>query len=86
MAHVPEPPQLVCSETRDAYFALLADIRGADTLRELNLYWKRAADAQREFRAFFTSIETEIRLKIDEFARADAAVVHIRRGGEAHEH
>lgn len=57
---VPEPPKLFGGETKDAFYALLDEIRGADTLNELRLHWNRSVEAQQEIRAFFTQIEREV--------------------------
>lgn len=82
---VPPPHALFGSETREAFYELLLDIRRADTDRELMFLMERFLDAQREFRQFFGLVEAEQLNKLREFrenadrdlAERQAQVQHI---------
>jgi hypothetical protein len=65
---VPERKSLVPRESRDAALSLLADIRNAETARELLLYTRSFHFDAAEFRNLVNMIESEIITKIEQFA------------------
>lgn len=67
MAHVPPPSVLIGRESRDGFYALIADVRGAETDRELLHHMERFMNAQREWRELFTLVERELFGKLREF-------------------
>jgi hypothetical protein len=66
---VPERKSLIPPESRDAAHELLADIRSAETARELLLYARSFHSDAIEFRNLLNLIESEIISKIEQFAR-----------------
>jgi hypothetical protein len=65
---VPERKSLVSQEGRDAAYKLLTDIRNADTARELLVYVRGFHSDAAEFRNLLNLIESEITVKIEQFA------------------
>jgi hypothetical protein len=66
---VPERKSLVSPESREAAHSLLADIRSAETARELFIHARHYHSDAAEFRNLLNLIETEIIAKIEQFAR-----------------
>jgi hypothetical protein len=66
---VPERKSLVPPESREAAHSLLADIRSAETARELLLHARNFHSDAAEFRNLLNLIESEIITKIEQFAR-----------------
>ena len=66
---MPERKSLVPPESRDAAHSLLAEIRSAETARELLLYVRNFHSDAAEFRNLVNLIETEISSKIEQFAQ-----------------
>ena len=86
---MPERTPLITQETRDAAYKLLTDIRGADTARELLIYFRNFHADATEFRNILNLIESAMTAKLEQFAReaeADSAKPRIvtdseKRGG-----
>lgn len=71
---VPEHKSLVPPESREAAHSLLADIRSAETARELLLCVRNFHSDAAEFRNLLNLVESEIITKIEQFAREVEAV------------
>lgn len=67
MSYVPRPPSFIGKEARDGFYALLGEIREAETNVELTFYMERYIAASREARSMFTMIEAEILSKMRDF-------------------
>jgi hypothetical protein len=76
---VPERKSLVPPETREAAHSLLADIRSAETARELLLYVRNFHADAAEFRNLLNLIESEIITKIEQFAQEADVVAEAPR-------
>jgi hypothetical protein len=66
---VPERKSLVPPESREAAHSLVADIRSAETARELLLHARSFHSDAAEFRNLLNLVESEIITKIEQFAR-----------------
>jgi hypothetical protein len=74
---VPERKSLL--QSREAAHRLLADIRNAETTRELLLYTRSFHNDAAEFRTLVNLIESEIISKIEQFAREVETVAEAPR-------
>jgi hypothetical protein len=74
---VPDHKPLLSPETKDAAYALLSDIRNAETARELLVYMRNFHEGAAEFRNLLSLIESEIARKIGEFAEEAETVAQM---------
>jgi hypothetical protein len=72
--YAPEHKSLVSQDTRDATHKLLAEIRGAETARELLIYARNLHIDANEFRNLLNVLESELIGKIEQFARESETV------------